>query len=245
MSTAVTADTAPVRVGVVDSGWDWSIADARLETGVGLVSSAEGLPVLEWSANTQDQVGHGTGCSDVILQVAPEARIVPIRVFGETLETSPAILVEAIRWAVLHDLRLVNLSLGTVRSDTLGILYSVCEWARQRGTTIVAAAGARAEDTFPAIFEPVIGVASATTDERFAISFHADRALDCEARGVHFARGLGGVERMFVGSSFAAPVVTGHIARFLAARPRCTLADVRDRLAELSQQYSGGSAPHA
>jgi subtilisin family serine protease len=220
-----------IRVAVVDSGWDRSIADARIDPGVGLIDDASADFSAAWSDDDRDRNGHGTACADIILQVAPAARIVPVRVFSSRLETSPGLLIAAIEWAVSQRIPVINLSLGTERADVLAASYVACDAARRAGTIIVAAAGANPGHSFPAIFDHVIGVAAAALADRFGILFRPDDALECAACGVQRARGLGGVERWFAGSSFATPVVSGVIANFLEQERGADLGDVRHMLA--------------
>lgn len=221
-----------IRVAVVDSGWDRAIADARIDPGVGLIDDTSADFSAAWSDDDRDRNGHGTACADIILQVATAARIVPVRVFSSRLETSPELLIAAIDWAVAQRIPVINLSLGTERADALAASYLACDAARRAGTIIVAAAGVRPGHSFPAIFDPVIGVAEATLADRFGILFRPDDAIECAACGVQRARGLRGVQRWFRGSSFATPVVSGMIANFLEQERDADLAAVRRMLAE-------------
>jgi subtilisin family serine protease len=189
------------------------------------------------SDDDHDRIGHGTGCADLVLQVAPEARIIPIRVFGTRLETAPAAVIAAIDWAVAERIPIINLSLYTFRTDFLAALYRSCELARRAGSIVVAAEGkGRGVESFPSAFEPVIGVRAGTLEDRFGIDVAGEEGLDFKANGIHQARGLGGAERKFGGSSFAAPVVTGHIARILERHPDASLGEVREGLREVSLQ---------
>ena len=74
-----------VRIGVIDSGWDRHVLIPQIEQGVGFVDPLDELSVLK-SEDDHDRIGHGTACTDLILRIAPEARIVPIRIFGHRLE---------------------------------------------------------------------------------------------------------------------------------------------------------------
>jgi subtilisin family serine protease len=223
---------APIFVGVIDSGWDRTIPESAVGTGVAIVSATNDF-AISWSLDDRDRLGHGTAVTDIILQHAPGVRIIPIRVFGSRLETSPQILIAALNWAVAQGIRLVNLSLGTERHDVLPGLYRTCELARRAGTIVVASAGPHEGHSIPAIFDPVIGVAaSSTLDPPFHIRYRAGSALECEARGIHHARGLKGVRQTVRGSSFAAPLVTAYVARVLQRRPDTSLESIRQSLRE-------------
>lgn len=227
----MSAGAPGVRVGIIDSGWDRTVKDARVANGVGLVDPDDDCK-LGVSNNDHDVIGHGTFCGDLVLQVAPDATIVPIRVFGRRLETSPEILVSAIHWAMENRLRVVNLSLGTSRSDARNRLYHACELARRQGMIIVAAAmEGDPSGGFPAAFEPVIGVRAARVSNRYQIKYFAGQAHECGAQAIRQrGRGLGGVQREANGTSAAAPIVTGYVARLLEKEPGLDLDAVRDRL---------------
>lgn len=213
----------PIRVAVVDSGWDRRIAEPRVLPGINF---AEGGTATE--GDDSDLIGHGTSCADIILQFAPRAEIVPVRVFGTELETGPATLHRALHWVAEHNFRLVNLSLGTQRPDALIPLYRACEDARRRGTIVVASAHNFAGWSFPAIFENTIGVRTGRFESPYTYSYHPGEALECAADGVvRRARGLGGDTVTLSGSSFAAPIITAFVAHILARTPGATLEQVR------------------
>jgi len=220
-----------IRVGVIDSGWDRTIDDPRVIAGVGAMRARRG-GALDWSTDDRDRNGHGTAAVDLILQVARGASIVPIRVFGARLETSPEVLVGAIDWAVHQRLPLVNLSAGTLREDALIPLYQACERARRAGTIVVAAADNRGDGwSFPAVFESAIGVGHAEVPRRHDIIYRPDEALECGACAIEqVARGLGGAPSVLSGTSYAAPIVTGHIARFLEDGIAADLDEIRRQL---------------
>jgi subtilisin family serine protease len=216
-----------LRVGVIDSGWDRSIKERKVTSGIALSprDDVHGSPV---PSDDHDNNGHGTSCADLILQVAPFVTIVPIRVFDRVLETSPIALIRAIEWALDQDIRLINMSLGTARRDALIPLYAACEKARRRGAVLVAAGGRSAAHSFPANFDPVIGVSAGVVSGRHGIVHRPEDALECVAQGYRQrARGLGGLNREVSGTSFAAPIVTGHVARLLKNDPQLTIDGVR------------------
>lgn len=225
------ATGAGVRVAVIDSGFDRSIADKRVLTGTGLVADVG--TALVRSSDDQDRHGHGTSCADLVLQVAPDAVILPIRVFGRELDTAPEVLVAAIEHATTAGARIINLSLGTDREDAKAALYRACERARRAGVTIVAASAGGTRD-YPAAFEPVLGVRSAMVAGRFDFVYWPDETIECGASGRgQRARGLGGATVTRHGSSFAAPVVSGLIARLLQSEGTLDLEGVRAGLCAL------------
>jgi subtilisin family serine protease len=226
------ATGAGVRVAVIDSGWDRSRADARVLPGIHVRADAGGIDV---GADDRDRLGHGTAATGQVLALAPGAVILPVRVFGDALETSPAALVAAIDRAVQEGARVVNLSLGTARKDALRPLYAACERARRAGAIVVAAGGNAGEACYPAVFEHVVGVAAAAFDSPFSFRYRPDEALEVEASGVRQpVPGLDGGVTLASGTSAAAPYVSAIVALLLERHPNATLDEVRALLARFA-----------
>lgn len=219
-----------VRVAVIDSGWDRTLEDPRVLSGVSFVDPADDFGLARGD-DDHDVLGHGTACVDLVLRVAPEARVVPVKVFGKVLETSPGTLHAALVWALDAGVRVVNVSLGTRLEGTLHPLYAVCEKARRAGIVVVAA-GHNANDwSYPAIFENVIGVSAGRFDSPFHFRFRPEHAMECEAWGVDQpVRWIGGERVVKHGTSFAAPNVAGIVALILERHPEAGLDEVREML---------------
>ncbi len=235
-----------VRIGVIDSGWDRTTPDPRVVAGLGLVDPEDEL-ALAYSRDDHDQIGHGTACSDLILRQAPGAEIVPLRIFGHRLETSVPLLQAALEWAIENELRLVNISLGTYRLDALRPLYTVCEHAVRQGMIIVAAVHSRSLWSYPSVFENVLSVGMGPLKHAFQFYYRPDHAVECLAKGRQRVRWLAGKTRLKVGTSFAAPNITGIVALLLERYPEATLADVRallERYAEKGVEMHGGNRLH-
>jgi len=218
-----------VLVAVIDSGWDRSLADPRVVPGCA-VERSNGRITL--TGDEQDRLGHGTGATNQVRAIAPEASILPIRVFGDSLETSPGAIVAAVDHAVRAGADVVNLSLGTTRADAVRPLYAACERARRAGSIVVAAGDNFGEECYPAVFDHVIGVAMGVFSSPYEYRYRADEALEAEAWGVRVpVATLGGRIALTTGTSVAAPHVAGIVALLRHLHPRATLADVRALLA--------------
>lgn len=224
-----------VHVAVIDSGWDRTVDEPRVLPGVSFVDPEDDF-ALARGDDDQDHLGHGTACADLVLRIAPDARVVPVKVFGRVLETSPGTLHAALVWALDAGVRVVNVSLGTRLEATLHPLYAVCEKARRAGIVVVAA-GHNANDwSYPAIFENVIGVAAARFGSPYDFRFRPEHAMECEAWGVdQRVRWIGGEWAVKQGTSFAAPNVAGIVALILERHPEATLDEVREMLARFAR----------
>jgi serine protease AprX len=106
-----------------------------------------------------DTFGHGTHLAgiiagndgDQVLGIAPESRLVSLKVAGATGETHVAQVIAAIDWVVEHkndnglNIRVLNLSLGVpdIKSSIGDPLSAAVERAWKNGIVVVAAAGNR------------------------------------------------------------------------------------------------------
>jgi subtilisin family serine protease len=222
---------AGVTVVVIDSGWARSLTDDRVLPGVGLVDPDDEYRVRQ-TTDDEDRLGHGTACADLVLRAAPGARIVPVRVFGKRLETSIAILVAALEWANAAGVRLINLSLGTLRADAFQPLYVACEHARRSGAVIVAAHRPGVAATLPAAFDNVISVGGTPIHGHRGVLYRPGEAVEVLAAARHGGVRCGpGGRRTVGGNSFAAPIVTGLIARMMERTPDLGVEGVRGTLA--------------
>lgn len=219
-----------VSVAIIDSGRDPALEHPGLRPGVGLIGEGPGFPVA-LSDDDRDRVGHGTACADILLRTASGARVTPIRVFRDTLETSPEVIVAALDWATARGIRVVNLSLGSLLASAEAPLYEACARAHDAGTIVVAAADTRTAQSFPAVFDNTIGVRHGLFPNVHAYTFEADAAVEVAAHGGRIARGLDGERKAFGGSSFAAPFVSALVASWLEHEPGLDLDGVRGRLA--------------
>ena len=224
------ATGAGVRVAVIDSGWDRTLDEPRVLAGVGFVDPDDDFAMAR-NDDDADVLGHGTACCDLVLRIAPDARVLPVKVFGNVLETSPGTLHAALTWAIEAGVQVINVSLGTRLEGTLYPLYAACEKARQEGI-IVVAAGHNANDwSYPAIFENVIGVSAGRFASPFEFRYRAEHAMEVEAWGVEQpVLWVGGHRVPRHGTSFAAPNVAGVVALIKERFPEATLEDVRAML---------------
>lgn len=220
-----------VRVAVIDSGWDHAlhVPGLRLRAGVSFAEGGEPSP------DDGDRIGHGTACLATFFRVAPGAELCPVRVFGDTFETSVAALQAALEWAVRQRFDVISMSLWTPRADALVPLYTTCEEARAAGLVVVAAAPEQpgTERFYPAVFGNVLSVGTGPFGDPFHFAYRAGASVECLAAPGDHGGVLwrGGPRDGMWGSSFAAPNVAGIAALVREHHPSAGLDDVRAHLA--------------
>lgn len=149
---------AGVVVAVIDSGVD---AEHPALTGQVLPGAGFGSAAGDDGRHDRAAEGHGTsmagliagkgGRANVMLGVAPQARILPVTLGAEE-EYRPKDIADAIRWAVDHGAHVINLSLGG-RGEAPPSTVAAVAYALSRNVVVVAAAG-NAQESGPAVTAP-------------------------------------------------------------------------------------------
>ncbi|MFI5926236.1 type VII secretion-associated serine protease mycosin [Micromonospora sp. NPDC051543] len=229
-----------VTVAVVDSGVDANHPDlaGQVLPGLDLVGPAGGAG--------PDPVGHGTTVAGLIagrnddkrgvVGLAPDARILPVRVLDERNKYDDALIVaKGVRWAVDHGARVINLSLGG--SGDSPALAAALDYAFARDVVVVACTGnlATSPDSkpwYPSREPGVIAVAGLerNSDNLWSGSITGRATvLTAPATGLVGARPTDGYWRV-QGTSFAAPLVAATAALVRSRYPDMPAGQVVNRL---------------
>ncbi len=245
-----------ITVAVVDSG-----VSAVHPTLRGKVRPGRDFNSLPQQQGQCDLDGHGTIIAGIIAGregtgapfsgIAPEARILPVRILPEAGRTTPdeglpAEIAKAIRWAVDNGADVVNLSLVTLERQELA---DAVRYALDKGVVLVAAAGNRSEDqqnltAYPAAYPGVIAVAGVDEQGGHVGSSVSGDYVDVAAPGLNIVGPApGGDGYLSVpqgGTSFAAAYVSGVVALVRSAHPDLTPDQVADRLIRTADSPPGG-----
>jgi subtilisin len=225
----------PVDVAVLDSGIDATHPDL---TGRVVASYAvehlEGQP--QWrevpGPADNDVFGHGTAVAGIIAKIAPNARIIDIRVLRLTGEGSADCSVHALRETVRRNCKVVNLSLALLEGFA-GAVRPLCEAAWHQGQVLVSAKRnmPRPDLGVPAEFATSISVDSDQFDDPRAFRFQPGAVIEFVACGeaVTVAQKGGGYTTR-TGTSLATPVMSGLCAVLLGAFPGLLPFEVRSIL---------------
>jgi len=218
-------DLPPIEVLVLDSG-----VDATHPALAGRVAAAYHIEiendrprVVEISPNTNNDVfGHGTAVAGVVCGLAPNARIVDVRVLGANGVGSGPALLEGLRFAVENrKSKIVNMSLAAkVSKDTV---LGLCETAYYANQIIVASKRNNAffgGIGFPAEFSNCISVDTESFPTQYAFKYQQDSIIEFEAHGEEVVvPAPGGGYTTKTGTSFATPAVAGICALLVGAYP--------------------------
>ncbi|WP_431945765.1 type VII secretion-associated serine protease mycosin [Actinacidiphila sp. bgisy167] len=204
--------------------------------------------------------GHGPGRSEGVLGIAPEARILPVRVILEEKDPQRkkartqrgSALAEGIRWAADHGADVINLSLGddsrTAHPEAQE--DEAVQYALRKGVVVVASAGNGGEEgnrvSYPAAYPGVIAV-TAVDRYGFRAAFSTRRwYATVAAPGVDVV--VADPNRRYYegwGTSTASAYVSGVAALVRSAYPRLSPAQVRRLLADTARNTPAGGRDDA
>ena len=199
-----------VSIAVVDSGVNTE------HPHVGRVAGGVRIDLAgEDSGDYVDRVGHGTAVFAAIQEKAPGAELFAVRVFEDRLRTSVRALVAAIDWAAERRVRLVNLSLGTVREEHAEMLDAAVGRLAAVGGVVVAAAEADGQRWWPGSLPSAVGVVMDEDCPRGCVEVRGGAGRDVVVAAAPYPRPIPGVpvERNLNGISFAVANVTGMLGR--------------------------------
>ncbi|MCT9004464.1 type VII secretion-associated serine protease mycosin [Streptomyces rhizosphaerihabitans] len=199
--------------------------------------------------------GHGPGDADGVMGIAPEAKILPVRVILEDKDparskarnTRGNALAEGIRWATDHGADVINLSLGddSKSAHPEPAEDEAVQYALKKGAVVVASAGNGGEKgdhiSYPAAYP---GVISATAVDRYGThaSFSTRRwYATVSAPGVDVV--IADPDDRYYegwGTSAASAFVSGAVALIEAAHPGLSPAQIKQVLEDTARNVPSG-----
>jgi subtilisin family serine protease len=215
-----------VKVAVIDTGLDLShpLFGGRIALPAYDFVDNDGWPADEPGGAGS---GHGTFIAGLIRLSAPDATIMPLRVFDEDGYSSSFKISKAIRFAVDNDAQVLNLSFGLSKSDKT--IKDALAYARKH-VVMVASAGNDNRDAihFPAREkDKALSVTSTTANDLKAPFANFNKDLDAAAPGVSlYSAYPGGRWAWWSGTSFSTALVTGEVALLLSLNPKLKSKDL-------------------
>ena len=220
--------------GSTGAGVDVAIVDSGIAADHPAVGGLAGSVALSYDPDApdglrvevgphEDLFGHGTACAGIIRSLAPDCRLHSVRVLGDRLTAKGQVFAAGLRWAIDAGMDVVNLSLSTAKDDYHGLFHDLADEAYFAGVALVCAVNNVPVPSYPSEFASVFSVAAhdRTDPERF--DYNPDPPVEFGAPGIDVDVPWPGGSRMTVtGNSFAAPHITGLVARILGKHPGLT-----------------------
>ncbi|MEW2456382.1 type VII secretion-associated serine protease mycosin [Streptomyces albus] len=257
-----------VTVAVLDTGVDADHPDLRrnVSEGKDLVGMGASKGDRAWARHGTAMAGiiaghgHGPGGRDGVLGIAPQARILPVRVLLEDQDPQRVkardergtALAEGIRWAADHGADVINLSLGDdsasahpdARED------AAVRYALRKGVVVVASAGNGGEDgdhvSYPAAYPGVIAVAA--VDRNGARTSFSTRRWYATVAAPGKDILIADPDRTYYqgwGTSAAAAFTSGAVALVRSAHPDLSPAQVKELISDTARNTPAGGRSDA
>jgi hypothetical protein len=193
---------------------------------------------------------HGTTCASIIKKFVPDAPLSSVKILNEDSHKGMrSQLIKALEWCVENNIRIINLSLGTIDYKDFIEVEKAVKYTSDNGVIIVAACNNRNVFTCPASLENVIGVKcdrSGTLIEMEYIynTFPLD-GIDITACGIHDLVKYSG-ESVITSpcNSFTAPAITALVYNIMRNNPKIGLSKLKEVLKNKATditQIEGGS----
>ena len=239
-----------VRVAVVDTGVDVLQPDVRNSLNRSLSRDIVGGGKISSDVGGCD---HGTNVAGIIAAQANNkiggagvagdgsfVELVAVRAGDDRGDMYSDDILEAIKYAIDIDARVINMSFGS--TESLPAEKAILEKAADRGIVLVAAAGNEGNTVkmYPAAYSRVISVINTDSSDKRNSSSTYGSWCDISAPGTdilvpcseteEFSRRSGGIYGLATGTSEAAPVVTGVVAMMLSANENLSADEVKSIL---------------
>lgn len=243
-------------VAVIDTGVDYKHSDLdgniwvnpkeiagnkKDDDGNGYIDDIQGWDFVNDDNDPMDLEGHGTHVAGTIAAenngfgatgVAPNAKIMPVRVLDASGNGSLLDVAAGIRYAADNGAKVINLSLGGEINTPAEA--SAIKYAAEKGAIVVSAAGneRHLQPGYPARYATHFGIAVGAVNKNNQMASFSDLAgklpLDyLNAPGVNiYSTFLGNSYRNMSGTSMAAPHIAGVAALLLSANPSLTPVQV-------------------
>ncbi|MCG7529674.1 type VII secretion-associated serine protease mycosin, partial [Streptomyces sp. OfavH-34-F] len=257
-----------ITVAVVDTGVDGSLPDlaGQVLPGKDLIGFGAGRGDKAWARHGTAMAGiiagrgHGSGRADGVLGIAPEAKILPVRVILEASDPARAkarktrgtALADGIRWAADHGADVINLSLGddSESAHPEPGEDAAVQYALKKGAVVVASAGNGGEKgdhiSYPAAYPGVIAAAAVDRYGTHA-SFSTRRwYATVSAPGDDIV--VPAPDRKYYvewGTSAAAAFVSGAVALVRSAHPGLSPAQIKKLLTDTARDAPAGGRDDA
>ncbi len=237
-----------VKVAVIDTGVTANHPDLR-----GRV--LKGRDFVSGGRNANDRNGHGTHVAGIIAAkannkrgiagLAPNARILPVRVLDAAGNGNTGTVAQGIIYSVRKGADIINLSLAAFEPD--GATRSAVAYAVRKGVVVVAAAGnaglpcgvAGVPKTYPAAYPGVLGVGAIDKRGRVPGFSNCGSYVDVVAPGASILSTMtkrshrslpcytGSSYCTLSGTSMAAPYVAASAALLMSRKKKMRASSVR------------------
>lgn len=223
-----------VKVAVLDTGVDYNHPELKGKVLPGY-DAVTGLP------SGMDVQGHGTFVAGIILQIAPDVTVIPVRVLDANGNGTMATIMNGLQYALDAGADVINLSLSSTYD--FKVLHELIKVARSKGVIVVSAAGndASGNKYYPAGYAENVSI-GATDNQDFRANFsNYNGYISLSAPGVAiYSTWKGGGYGWGDGTSFSTPMAAAGAAIVKSLYPIYKPDQIRDTLKKAVDKFGIG-----
>jgi len=201
-----------IKVAIIDNGINEFYLKGRVEKSIFV--DENGICIEDTKNIAQQQFQHGTNCAMILEKYCLDCNLISIRVLDENGKGAIGGIYPALEWCYKNQVRLVNLSLGTVDfRDCKKLKLLINEYA-VKGIIIIAATSNSGFVTYPASFTNVIGVATTGSSLNYCKDY-IQMGIDTVVPSEHRIKIYDEEIETSLSNSYAAPYVCALVANKL------------------------------
>ncbi len=233
---------AGVKIALLNTGVNYHLPEFRGR----IEKAADGSYGYDAVTNTNDpmdflEYGLGTQVASLAagnkFGVAPEALIVPVRVFDDNGLSSSLILARGVNYAINRGVNIIELGGGPLMFDGPSVFCEALQRAEKSGILLVLPAGNSSQElkVYPSGCDLANGVVVAGTDSAGELSFYSNYGfpavhLAALAENIWRVSRDGSVQKGGKGTSFSAAFAAGVAALVWSAHSEYSAAQVKTAL---------------
>lgn len=201
------------RVAIIDNGINGHFLKRRLERSIAI--DENGVCITDTKNICQQQFQHGTNCAMILEKYCSDFRIISIRILDENGRGAIKSIYPALEWCHKNQIRLVNLSFGTVDFRDCEGLKTLINECAAKGMIIIAATANSGFVSYPASFTNVIGVATTNSPLSYTKDY-MQMGIDSIVPSEHMVKMCDKEIKTSLSNSYAAPYMCALIANKLS-----------------------------
>lgn len=201
-----------IRVAIIDNGINERFLKRGIEKSITIDDN--GICIADTKNIDHQQFQHGTNCAMILEKYCSDCHLISIRIFDENGRGAIKNIYPALEWCYKNQIKLVNLSLGTVDfrdCEELRLLINECA---AKGMIIIAATANSGFVSYPASFTNVIGVATTGSPLSYSEDY-MQMGIDTVVPSEHMVKMYDEEIRTSLSNSYAVPYVCAFIANRL------------------------------
>jgi subtilisin len=237
-----------VKVAVLDSGIDATHPEVGPVRGYVAIREDDSGQLVYDTEPHDDGIGHATACASVIRSLAPSCELYSVKVLGAGNTGMAPVFAAGLRWALDNGMNVCNLSLGTTNREFFGVFHELADRAYFSNIALVTAANNMPFPSFPSLYSSVISVASHAKQDPYTFYYNPNPPVEFGALGIDVrVAWINHTHITATGNSYAAPHISGLVAKILGKHPKLTVFQLKTILRQLAANVDRtkvGLPPH-